>query len=219
MTQFLHIISVYKQNTSWTKNLIGPYQFYYKNTPAREPYNNVNICGAETNVLKFIIDFYDNLPDVCVFTHPYNNKWTHSGTLYDHINKLYNNRDNLLTFGPISKCTPRYSIKTNRLIKYDFMKETGWWDETMKDYFGEMPLNFSLGKISSAQFYVNKNTIQRLPITFYKNMYAFLIEKSNANSLYKRSSPYNQFWTSRFMEWSWEFIFTADMISISPPSS
>jgi len=212
MSEFLHIISVYNCDTSWIKNLIGPYKFYYKDKPEHDPYNNVNICGAETNVLKFIIDFYDNLPDICVFTHPYNNKWTHSGNLYDCVNKLYENRDTLLTFGPIEKNAPIYNKQSNLSVRYDIMKRTGWWDETMKEYFGEMPHDYTLEKHSTGQFYVNKNTIKRLPINFYKNMYNFLIEKSTPNSLYTNNSFFDQNYTSRFMEWSWEFIFTADLI-------
>ena len=154
-----------------------------------------------------LIDFYDNLPEICVFTHPYNNKWTHPGNLYDCINNLYTNINTLNNFGPIHDSVQRYNSTTNLQIKYDYMKITSWWDITMKPYFGEMPKDFAINKIATSQFYVKKENIKRLPIEFYKNMYNFLIEKSIPDSLYIRNNIYNQFWLSRFMEWSWEFIF------------
>ena len=213
MKEFLNIISVYKSDISYIKYLKSPYVLYYKDSPQHDPFNNVNICGAETNVLKFIIDFYDNLPEICVFTHPYNNKWTHPGNLYDCINNLYSNRNLLGNFGPIHSLTPRYDLTSNLNVKYDYMQITNWWKLTMEPYFGEMPKNFALNKFAGAQFYVRKKTIKRLPIEFYKNMYNFLIEKSIPDSLYKTDNPYNQFWLSRFMEWSWEFIFSYDLLN------
>lgn len=208
MTDFLHIISVYKSDTSWIKKLKGKYVLFHKDKPEFEPFNNVNICGAETNTLKYIITFYDNLPDICVFTHPYNNKWTHTGNLYDCINNLYENRDSLADFGSICENPPRNFTG----IRYDHMITTNWYNETMLEYFGEMQTDFASGKISGGQFYVKRDTIQRLPKRFYINMFNFLIEKSTPNSLYSQSNPFDQFWTSRFMEWSWEFIFTGRLI-------
>jgi len=207
MTDFLHIISAYNSDLSFTKNLIGKYVLFHKNKPEFEPYNNVNICGAETNILKFIFTFYDDLPEICVFTHPYNNKWTHGGNLYDCINNLYNMRKSLHDFGAISDQQPRYSNNCN--VRYDYMTETGWWEETMAEYFGEIT-KISTGKIAGAQFYVRRERIRKLPKKFYMAMYDWLITKSAPNSLYSQSNPLNQFWTSRFMEWSWEFIFTTE---------
>jgi len=207
MTDFLHIISVYKSDLLWINQLKGPYILYYKDSPQHKSYNNVNICGAETNILKFIIDFYEKLPEICVFTHPYNNKWTHKGNLYDIVNNIYINKTNLLNFGKISHLS--YNINDNDNIRYDFMKNTNWWKETMQEYFGDMPYNFGLGKMPGGQFYVNSNTIKRLPKKFYIDMLSFLLEKSIKNTLYDSNNQFNEFWMSRYMEWSWEFIFTA----------
>jgi hypothetical protein len=108
---FIHIISVYHDlNPFFLKYLKCPHVLFYKDHPENEPFNNKNICGAETNVLKYIFTNYDNLPDICVFTHPYNNKWTHTGNLYDCINDLYENRHELNDFGPICINVPRYDI-------------------------------------------------------------------------------------------------------------
>jgi len=221
MTNFLHIISVYKGDISWVKDLEGQYILYYKDKPQYDPYNNVNICGAETNILKFIIDFYDNLPDICVFTHPYNIKWTHQGNLYDRVNDIYKKRDNLLLFGSLSFGSLSfgslshlvYDIKSNKNVKYDFMKSTNWWNETMQEFFGDMPIDFSLGKTPASQFYVKSDTIRRLPKEFYINMLNFLLKKSIPGTLYNEDNPYNEFWMSRYMEWSWEFIFTSNLLN------
>jgi hypothetical protein len=211
MHEFLHIISVYKSDISWIYNLKGKSILYHKDSPKLEPYNNINICGAETNILKFIIQFYYLLPEICVFTHPYNNKWTHEGNLYDIVNNLYDNKDSLLNFGSLSHL--KYDDISNKEINYNFMKNSNWWNETMQEYFGDMPPNFSLGKSQSSQFYVKKNTIHRLPITFYLNMYKFLITKSIKGTLYNKNNMFNEYWMSRYMEWSWEFIFTTQLLN------
>lgn len=214
MNSFLHIISVYKSDTSWVNKLTAPYIFYYKTNcehPKNHPYTNINICGAETNILKYIIDFYENLPDICVFTHPYNIKWTHPGNLYDNINNLYMNSETLGDFGPIHKDCPRYQAQDK--VYYNLMKESGFYDKNLKAYFGEMPDKYSLGKISTSQFFVRKNTIRRLPKKFYLDLYNWLINNSIPNTLYLRDNPFNEFWTSRYMEWSWHFIFTTPLIN------
>jgi len=209
MEDFLHIISIYNSDILWIQNLKGKYVLYHKNKPKLEPYNNINICGAETNILKFIIDFYENLPEVCVFTHPYNIKWTHMGNLYDIVNTLYTNKENLSDFGSLSHL--KYDESSNPHVKYDFMKTSNWWSETMQDYFGDMPANFALGKSPASQFYVRKNRIKRLPKIFYINMFNFLIVNSIKGTLYNPRNKYNEYWMSRYMEWSWEFIFTENL--------
>ena len=211
MHDYLHIISVYKSDISWIYNLKGKHILYHKNSPNLEPYNNINICGAETNILKFIIQFYNILPEICIFTHPYNNKWTHQGNLYEIVNTLYENKEGLLNFGSLSHL--KYDDISNKDIKYNFMKKTDWWNKTMQEYFGDMPSNFALGHSPASQFYVRKNTIQRLPVKFYVNMYNFLIAKSIKGTLYNTNNMFNEYWMSRYMEWSWEFIFTSKLLN------
>jgi hypothetical protein len=86
----------------------------------------------------------------------------------------------------------------------------------MQQYFGDMPQYFAVGKTSGSQFYVRKNRIKRLPKTFYMNMFNFLITNSIKDILYNSDdNAFNEFWMSRYMEWSWEFILTADLKEIS----
>jgi hypothetical protein len=82
----------------------------------------------------------------------------------------------------------------------------------MKPYFGDMPPNFVLDKSPASQFYVKKNTILKLPLKFYIKMYKFLITKSINGTLYNTNNMFNEYWMSRYMEWSWEFIFTTKLI-------
>ena len=212
--EFLHIISVYYDtNPEFLKYLECPYILFYKEHSEKEPYNNKNIGGAETNILKYIKTHYHNLPDICVFTHPFNIKWTHNGNLYDCINELFKTRKKLDNFGPICNYPPRLDVFGNQSVKYNFMKKTGWWDDTMRPYFGELPENAFLNKLSTGQFYVRKQTIHRLPLQFYENMYNWLMTKSIPNTLHINSQDnvFYEFWTTRFMEWSWEYIFTANL--------
>ena len=240
---FLHVISIYHQDLRWTSNLLGPHVFFRKDTPDFEPFNDVNICGAELNVLKFIIDFYDSLPTLMVFTHPYNRKWTHHGDLSKLVNDLYRKQDQLGTFGPVDPRVPRYEpgqecIKKFRerrkaqiqakergvrlrnisepllcdgLVNYAVIKKSGWYESTMEPYFGPMQESYAAGNMGTAQFFVRAEAVRRLPLSFYQQMHKYLVRRSTGD-LHKRSSdPNSEYYVSRFMEWSWEFIFTAPL--------
>lgn len=221
-TKFFVIINQYDYDVSWKKQLKFPHVVYTKDTPENEPFNAINKAKSESNILKFIYEFYDNLPENLISIHQYNIRpWQHTGDIVDILNdsnfeNRYTNNNikgymslNHFKLGDVNEQIPR-------------MLNSGWWDNTMKPYFGNIHDygNFTKGKYGCAQYVVSRERIRSLPIEFYKNMYDWLINNSLSylttynSSLSRKGTPIDNninsdYYTSRYMEWSWQLIFTA----------
>jgi hypothetical protein len=85
-TPFLVIVNYYDHDVSWADKLIFPHVIYYKETPEKEPFSARNKAKSETNLLKFIVDFYDSLPQNVIIVHQYEKKFYHEGSLVDILN-------------------------------------------------------------------------------------------------------------------------------------
>jgi hypothetical protein len=94
----------------------------------------------------------------------------------------------------------------------------------MEPWFGSIQRygNFTEGKLGCSQFVVHRDRIRSLPKKFYLNMYMWLVENTldEAPVAYHPitkgrlrrptdTDPKSNFYTSRYMEWSWELIFTS----------
>ena len=88
-TKFFIIFNYYDSDISWTQRLKLPYQIYYKERPDKEPFTAMNKAKSESNICKFLYDFYDDLPENIIFVHQYEYKWYHQGSLVD-ILRLWN---------------------------------------------------------------------------------------------------------------------------------
>jgi hypothetical protein len=103
------------------------------------------------------------------------------------------------------------------------MVESGWWPEAMAPWFGDIENygNFTEGKRSCSQFVVSRERIKSLPREFYWNMYVWLVTNTKGEVttgfdpvlkcryITEADNDSNSnYFTSRYMEWSWEFIFT-----------
>ena len=102
------------------------------------------------------------------------------------------------------------------------MVSSGWWGATMERTFGPILTqgDFTRGRCACAQFVVARENILSLPRSFYERMYLWLVTNSEGQSQrdnirsdstrrgeHTRNTRGN-WWTSRYMEWSWELIFT-----------
>jgi len=222
-TKFFVIVNHYDNDVSWAERIKFPYVVYEKEQPDKEPFNAINKAKSESNLIKFIYDFYDYLPQNVIIVHQYEYKWYHIGSVVDILNhpdfsKVYE-----------SSKTPGYWSFNNFLLcdagpKAKAMVESGWWDNTMKDWFGEIEGygNFTRNKQGGAQFVVSRERIHTLPREFYHNMYQWLVENTldevmpgiDPNTLCRLSGKndgdyHSNYYTSRYMEWTWELIFTA----------
>ncbi len=224
----LAVINFYDYDISWTRELKIPYIIMYKEAPDEQPYSALNKAKSETNILKFIIEFYDNLPEYVVFVHQYNKKFYLKESVVKRLNdrKLLEKLNNSPTNG-------FYNINDVKMksIKpqLDIIKKSEWWKNTMLPYFGPMENygDFTKDRKAAAQFIAKRDNIKSLPRKFYKNMYKWLCYHSlgdtvadiNPATKMRRatkldSHPLSHYHTSRYMEWSWELILTRKHIPV-----
>src|SRR5262245_23480909 len=85
-TRFLVIVNQYDGDVRWAERLHFPHIIYEKNKPEKEPFNAINKAKAETNLLKFISEFYDDLPENIIQVYQYEYKYHHDGSLVDILN-------------------------------------------------------------------------------------------------------------------------------------
>ncbi len=225
-TPFFVIVNHYDADVSWTKRFKFPYVIYEKEQPDKEPFNASNKAKSETNLLKFIYEFYDQLPRNVITIHQYEYKWSHEGNIVNILN------DHSFEEKYNASLTPGFwNFNTYSLgdieSQIDAMTKSGWWETTMEPYFGSLLSygNFTRDKKGCAQFVVSRQRIHSLPREFYKNMYDWLITHTldeppvgidQSNSRMPRPTdklPHSNWYMARYMEWSWELIFTSYKIS------
>jgi hypothetical protein len=222
-TKFLVIVHQYDGDVRWANHLNFPHIIYEKNKPEKEPFNAINKAKAETNLLKFIAQFYDDLPENVIQVYQYEYKSYHHGSLVDILNspnfeEIYRTsltsgfwNFNHTQMGYVDPQVPR-------------MLESGWWPKAMAPWFGNIYDygNFTMSKHCCAQFVVSRERIRSLPREFYVHMYFWLVNntidevtvgfdpgsKTRISTHWDGHSNSN-YHTSRYMEWSWELIFTS----------
>lgn len=222
-TKILVIVNHYDADVGWASQIEFPHLIYEKEMPSKEPFNAINRAKSETNLLKFIAEFYEDLPDNIITIHQYEHKFYHDGSLLQILN------DPNFTHKYQQSITPGYLSFNNFILgdvyaQIPHMLSSGWWLATMEPWFGPIKEygNFTAGKRGCAQFIVSKERIQSLPREFYANMYQWLVENTleesyvgfNPITKCRLSSPIDyhpnsNWYTSRYMEWSWELIFTS----------
>jgi hypothetical protein len=219
--EFLVIVSYYDHDISWVKHLQFPYRIYYKDRIDKAPYTAANKAKSESNIFKFISDFYDVLPQNTIFVHQYESKWYHEGSLVDMLNHPR------IKFEYKYSKTPGYwNLNQYKLDSMEPQRDkiikSGWWRHTMEPYFGNMNdyYDFTKDKGGCAQFIVSRSRIRSLPRSFYQNMYQWLVQNQfgetgpkNIKTKSRVILPSDRhirgpFFLSRYLEWSYELIFT-----------
>lgn len=222
-TPFLVIVNYHEHDVSWARELKFPYVIYHKETPEKEPFSASNKGKSATNLLKFIADFYDTLPQNIITVGEHNTKFYHDGSLVEILND-----PEFETKYRASKSKGFRNFNTqvlgSVLPHYGRMVESGWWTDCMQPYFGPIEGygDFTQGKKSYSQFVVSRERVHSLPKNFYSEMYNWIVE----NTLEEEEVTYDpvtlcpkyttgwehpnsDYHISRYMEWSWELIFSS----------
>jgi hypothetical protein len=176
-TRYLALVNYYDHDVSWAQRLHHPHIIYYKNRADKEPFSAANKAKAEINLMKFIADFYDNLPINIIFLHQYEFKpFSHDGSVVD----IVNHPEFELRYNT-SASAGYWSINRDRMESVshhvDWMLKSGWWPNCMEPYFGPIRDvgDFLLGKTCCSQFVVSRQRIHSLPREFYRNSYDWLV--------------------------------------------
>jgi hypothetical protein len=190
MTTINCVVSRYKKDVSWVYNMkyINKFCIYEKEMQSSE-YNIPVNKGNESSVyLKYIIDNYNNLPDYTYFIHDDEYAWHHSGSV---VNKFYEAvRKNKLYYNVNDRCILG-SIVSNEWYN-DILQ---WYNDYIEKYIPMESIpnkDWTLNHRGSAQFFVHKSLITNLPLSFYEDLYNWVIttDMDNAKS-------------GRFLEWTW----------------
>lgn len=219
--RYLVIVHQYDGDVSWASKLKFPYIIYEKEKPEKEPFSAPNKAKGETNMLKFIAEFYDDLPENIIQVYQYEYKDYHKGSLVD----ILNSPDFEKKYAQ-SKTKGFWNF--NEWIWYEDppiegMVQCGFWPKTMEKTFGDIHDygSFLYGKKACAQFVVSRDRIRTNPREFYSDMYFWLVENTLGTIDTKfdpvsktrlwtplDSNVNSNYFTSRCMEKTWELIFT-----------
>jgi hypothetical protein len=158
------------------------------NNPLNVPVNK----GNEASVyLKYIIDYYDDLPDFTFFIHDEEYAWHHSGSIIDKYDEAM--KSNLMYYNINDRAGWN---RTDLIPPETYVELLKFYDKYIEAYIpiSKVPNNedFIFGYIGSAQFLIHKKLIQNLPREFYSNLYDWIITTDLPNEL-----------SGRFLEWTW----------------
>lgn len=178
---------VYRINNNKDINVM----IYDKENP-NNPFNVPVNKGNEASVyLKYIIDYYDDLPDFTFFIHDDEYAWHHSGSIIDKYDEAV--KSNLMYYN----INDRAGWNRRNLIPPEtYVELLKFYDKYIEAYIpiSKVPNNedFIFGYIGSAQFLIHKKLIQNLPREFYSNLYDWIITTDLPNYI-----------SGRFLEWTW----------------
>ena len=155
----LCIINFYDYDVSWARNLKIPYIIYYKECNDEKPYSALNKAKSETNLLKFIIDFYDKLPKYIINQHQYHTKKYWKGNILNKLNdkNLLNKINNSITKGFYNLIEYKLGYSGNFSKKKYIMTRSRWWKNTMAPFFGNINRygNFLKDRCGCSEFVVS----------------------------------------------------------------
>lgn len=199
------LIAHYNENLEWTSKLnfddeIVVYSKTIQTIPER--YININKAQEVPMYLKYIIDFYDKLPDKTLFLHghlhsphqDFDSKYICENLNWDSNNFFSVNKREW--YQEINKNYTSWSVHSIWLRNYWYL-----FEEYLS--FPEDGLKF----YSGAQFLVDKKLILQYPKSFYEKLYNWSITET-INIPPQTSDEIS----SRIFEYTWHYIFTKKTI-------
>jgi hypothetical protein len=203
------VVARYTKNTDFVNKFKKLYEnidilIYDKENPDNE-YNIPINKGNEASVyLKYIIDFYNELPEFTFFIHDEEYAWHHSGSIIDkYIEAKYANK----SYYNINDIAPnQFEFLKNDDYNKNIFNDKNWWNDFLGWYNIFIGNYVNFDKIDKfkifrccAQFLVHRDSIKKLPIDFYQNLYNWIITTDMPNNK-----------SGRFMEWIWHIIWSDD---------
>lgn len=195
------LIAHYNENLDWVNNLnfdgeIVVYSKTIQTIPER--YISINKGQEVPMYLKYIVDFYDNLPEKTLFLHGHSNsphQDFESKYICENLNWEIDN------FFSVNKRDWYQEVSKN----FETWKVHGEWLRNNWSMF-QAEIDFpedGLLFYSGAQFVVSKSLILRYPKSFYENLYNWVLTKT-VNHPPQTSDEI----VSRIFEYTWHYIFT-----------
>ncbi|RFU28377.1 hypothetical protein B7463_g7972, partial [Scytalidium lignicola] len=213
-TKAFVVASVKKDDTSWIqKHVPGWKVFRYIVDNASAQLTVPKNKGREAMVyLTYLIDFYDNLPDITVFMHSDRYQWHNDDPLYDGVPMLkslqipylisegYANLRCVWTLGCPSELHPDSDkqIKDQTTIEDPKSAKTTEhaYPEAFAELFPSEELPSAVGVPCCAQFAVSRQQVHARPIQDYERYRQWLLNTTLEDQI-----------SGRILEYSWHMIF------------
>ena len=188
------LISHYSSDLAWLKELNVPYVIYSK-TNKNENFIDFNKGQEIPMFLKFIIDWYDKLPDKVLFFH-------------DHLISPHQDFESTFIINNVNWNLDNY-FSVNKREWYQTIDKNSTVEPTGIDWVNDNWYIFEkfLKKqekycfYSGAQFVVNKELILAYSKSYYEYLFNWIKETNLSNYI-----------TSRIFEYTWHYLFTKNPI-------
>jgi hypothetical protein len=180
-----------------------------------EKYRDVpNVGNEASSYLKYIIDHYENLPEIMIFIHDENESRHHDGELTELLPKLvqkyiYEEENKYYEFNNIS-FTTLDNIRLNIAERVTHF----WRDNFQKPLgFGSINETLPMSRKCCAQFLVTKERVLCRSKEYYKNYYDWIINKATTEGKKHTMNPFNFFSGNAigvYCEWTWYGLFNGE---------
>ncbi|KAI7325044.1 hypothetical protein KC315_g8095 [Hortaea werneckii] len=171
--------------------------------------------------LSYIIDHYDELPELVIFQHANQYQWHNDDPLYDGKRMLERLQlSHVLEEGYVNlRCvwTLGCQVEIRPLIEAAEMvpaaapseQRAGWYyKEAFQHLFPDIPVPSEIGLSCCAQFAVTRTRLRERPKSEYEHYRRWLLETPLADDL-----------SGRIMEYSWHIIFGKEAVHCSDAQS
>jgi hypothetical protein len=188
------VVSRWREDISWIDVYLGDIDhIVYTKEDTLALHNILNNKAQEaTCYLRYIIDYYEKLPEIVVFLHAHRHAW-HQQDPDDVVKGLRTLQWGKYEYMPLQTKhmtnTQFRKNDTNRQFAFNYLL----WTEVLHE-LGQPPDTIVCP--CCASFAIKRQAILRRSKSFYENIYNFLQTTKEANSV-----------TSRTMEFTWHIIF------------
>ena len=185
----------YKRNVDFLTRLqeVAPVDIliYDKENPAN-PLNIPVNKGNEASVyLKYIVDYYDQLPEYTFFIQDEEFAWHHSGSIVDKFREALDTNQKYYNINDLAHWN-----KPNLIPPHLYQLLLQWYATYVEEYIplSKVPNNndFIYDHRGAAQFLVHRDLIRGLPKVFYERLYDWIIDTNLPNYV-----------SGRLLEWTW----------------
>ena len=168
-----------------------------------------NVANEATSYLHYLIKNYDNLPPNMIFIHDENESWHHTGKISVNVYKWINNYKSLgSTYYEFNNLTnPKIRVVYSDPVKTKVFRM--FWKEVLEPYLGDYEAAKPDYHKCCAQFIVSRKNVRQHPKQLYIDMYDWLIKHTNDEGNSYKNDPYCGYFTGRYAEWVWAYIFTS----------
>jgi hypothetical protein len=169
-----------------------------------------NIAHEATTYLHYIIENYNDLPENVIFIHDENESWHHEGKLTDNLQKWiesYETETNQTYYEFNHTCISRDGTNMDADMYEKNAAFRDFWDTCLLDTVGDYHQASPVAGKCCAQFIVSRDRIRQKPREFYQRLYQWLMENTQGEGNGDTENRYSGWWTSRYMEWTWRFMF------------